>query len=299
MRLVVNGKSAGDPALRTAVAAVREKGIPLEVRATWEGGDAARFAAEAVQAKIDIVIAGGGDGTINEVVCGMMSVTETPETALGIIPYGTANDFATACGIPKDDPLAALNLAAQGQIRKIDVGKVNHRYFINVASGGFGARVTAETPIPMKKALGGAAYSLMGLVTAAKMTPYQGKLILPEGEQHGAMILMAIGNGRLAGGGYQVTPKAILNDGLLDAMVVTDVEVKDLGLLFSELSNIGSEENQYIVYRQMKKFRIEADQPVHVNLDGEPILETTFDFDVLPQQLPTVLSMEAPLSEQM
>jgi len=297
MHLVVNGKSAGDPALRTAVAAVREKGVPLEIRVTWEGGDAARYAAEAVDAGIDVVIAGGGDGTINEVLGGMMSVTESPKTALGIIPYGTANDFATGCGILKGDPLTALNLAAGGEIRNIDVGKVNDRYFINVASGGFGARVTAETPIPMKKALGGAAYSLMGLITAAKMTPYQGKLILPDREEHGSMILMAIGNGRLAGGGYQVTPRAILNDGLLDAMAVVDVEIRDLGLLFSELSNMGSEKNRYIVYRQMKKFRIEADRPVHVNLDGEPILETVFDFDVLPQQLPAVLPEEAPLND--
>jgi lipid kinase YegS len=296
MLLVINGKSSGDPALRAAVAALREKGVSLEVRVTWEGGDAARYAAEAVNAGLDVVIAGGGDGTINEVVNGMMAVTESPKTALGIIPYGTANDFATGCGIAKGDPLAALNLAAEGTIRNIDVGKVNDRYFVNVASGGFGARVTAETPIPLKNALGGAAYSLMGLVTAAKMTPYQGKLILPEGEERGAMILMAIGNGRLAGGGYQVTPRAILNDGLLDAMAVVDVELKDLGLLFTELSNLGSEENRYVVYRQMKKFRIEADQPVHVNLDGEPILETTFDFDVLPQKLPAVLPEAAPLA---
>ncbi len=103
MRLVVNGKSAGDPALRTAVAAIRESGVPLEIRTTWEGGDAARYAAEAVEAGVDVVIAGGGDGTINEVVCGMMSATETPKTALGIIPYGTANDFATGCGILKGD----------------------------------------------------------------------------------------------------------------------------------------------------------------------------------------------------
>jgi lipid kinase YegS len=248
---------------------------------------------------LDVVIAGGGDGTINEVVNGMMAVTESPKTALGIIPYGTANDFATGCGIASGDPLAAINLAVEGVIRNIDVGKANDRYFVNVASGGFGARVTAETPLSMKKALGGAAYSLMGLVTAVKMTPYQGKLVLPEGEEHGSMILMAIGNGRLAGGGYHVTPRAILNDGLLDAMAVINVDLEDLGLLFKELAKVGAEENRYVVYRQMKKFRIEADQPVHVNLDGEPMLENTFDFDVLPRQLPAVLPHAAPLADQL
>jgi len=62
----------------------------------------------------------------------------------------------------------------------------------------------------------------VGLVTAAKMEPYRGKLVTSEGEEHGAMILMAVGNGRLAGGGYEVAPKALLDDGLLDTMVIAD-----------------------------------------------------------------------------
>jgi lipid kinase YegS len=224
-----------------------------------------------------------------------MTTDEPCQTAVAVAPFGTANDFATGCGIPKGDPLAALRLAATGEPRSIDVGQCNDRYFINVASGGFGARVTAETPTQMKKALGGAAYSLMGLVTAAKMTPYRGKLIADEVEFPGSMILMAIGNGRLAGGGYPVTPKALLNDGLLDVMVITDVEIQEFGVLLAELMKLGAAENKYALYRQLKSFRIEADQPVHVNLDGEPILETEFDFRVLPRRLPFILPAGAPI----
>ena len=195
LRVIVNGKAAGNQALRTAVEAMRREDVRLEVRVTWEGGDAARYAADAVQDEVDVVVAAGGDGTINEVVSGIMNVTESPDVAVGVIPFGTANDFATGCGIPIGDPFAALSLAAGGELRPIDVGKVNDRYFINVASGGIGARVTADTPAGMKKVLGGGAYSLMGLVTAAKMEPYRGKLVTSEGEEHGAMILMAVGNG--------------------------------------------------------------------------------------------------------
>ncbi|MEX2112829.1 MAG: YegS/Rv2252/BmrU family lipid kinase, partial [Pirellulales bacterium] len=211
--LVVNGKAAGDAALRVGVHHLREQGHTLDVRVTWEKGDAARWAAEAARQGIDVVAAAGGDGTLSEVVHGIVSLEKPAETAVAVVPYGTANDFATGCGIAKGNPLAALLLAAHGAIQRIDVGKVNDHHFINVASGGFGAQVTAETPAPLKKALGGAAYSLMGLITAAKMTPYEGQLITPDGAERHSMLLMAVGNGRLAGGGYAVTPRAILNDG--------------------------------------------------------------------------------------
>ena len=296
LRLIVNGKAAGDVGLRAAVGRLRSGGTHVEVRVTWEGGDAARLAAEAGLAGVDVVVAAGGDGTINEVVTGLMGLDGSFDTAVAVVPFGTANDFATGCDIPKGDPWAALKLAAEGRATPIDVGKVNSRYFINVASGGFGAQVTAETPPQLKKAIGGAAYSLMGLVTAAKMTPYRGKLITPDGEQPGSMILMAVGNGRCAGGGYQVAPKALLDDGLLDVMVVVDVDVREFGLLLSELMNLGAAENRYAVYRQLRSFRIQAEQPLHMNLDGEPILDTSFDFDILPRRLPFILPESAPLS---
>ena len=86
LRLIVNGKAAGDQALRTAVGEIRQKGARLEVRVTWEGGDAARYAAEAVQDEVDVVVAAGGDGTVNEVVDGIMSATQSPKVAVAVVP---------------------------------------------------------------------------------------------------------------------------------------------------------------------------------------------------------------------
>jgi len=295
LRLVVNGKAAGDPELREAVKELREGGVSVQVRVTWEAGDAARLAIEAAEAGVDVVVAAGGDGTLSEVVSGLMTLPPDRKTAVAVVPYGTANDFATCCGIAKGDPSAALHWAAEGPVTHIDVGQVNDRYFINVASGGFGAQVTAETPPQMKKVLGGAAYSLMGLVTAWKLSPYKGKIIMPEGEAEGAMLLMAVGNGRLAGGGYPVTPKALLDDGLLDLMLISDFEPREFAPLLGELMKLGAEENQHTIYRQLKSFRIESEQPVHMNLDGEPMLGTTFDFQALPRRLPFILPTGAPL----
>jgi lipid kinase YegS len=295
LRLVVNGKAAGAAELATAVSAIRDRGVSLDVRVTGRAGDAARMAAEAGRDGVDVVVAVGGDGTLSEVAGGLLTVPETCRTAVAVVPSGTANDFAAGCGIPIGDPLAALELAALGDSTPIDVGKVNDRYFINVASGGFGARVTAETPPGLKEILGGAAYSLMGLVHATSLTPYRGKFINEDTEHHGAIIAMAVGNGRCAGGGFQVTPRALLNDGLLDLMMIVDFEVLEFGVLIGELFNLGAEENRCAVYRQLKSFRIEFDVPLPMNLDGEPIAESTFEFEVVPRRLPFILPDGAPI----
>ncbi len=295
LRLVVNGKAAGAAELATAVSAMRDRGVSVDVRVTGRAGDAARMAAEAGRDGVDVVVAVGGDGTVSEVAGGLLTVPETCETAVAAVPFGTANDFAAGCGIPIGDALAALELAALGDATPIDVGRVNDRFFINVASGGFGARVTAETPPGLKEIFGGAAYSLMGLVHAPSFLPYRGKFITPEAEHHGAIIAMAVGNGRCAGGGFQVTPRALLNDGLLDLMMIVDFEVLEFGVLISELFNLGAEENRCAVYRQLKSFRIEVDEPLPMNLDGEPIVESTFDFEVVPRRLPFILPKGAPI----
>ncbi len=284
LRLILNGKSAGDPVIREAVHAVRERGYRLEIRVTWEGGDAGRLAQEAVADSIDVVIAGGGDGTVNEVANGLLQSDGELTSAMAVLPLGTANDFASGCGIPTDNPEASLLLAAEGDIHKIDVGRMNDRIFVNVASGGFGAEVTANTPIEMKKVLGGGAYSLMGLVTALKMRPYRGKIIAPDQEEEGTLIVIAVGNGRQAGGGYQVAPQAMLDDGLLDVMAVHDVEISEFGTLFSEIMKPQSADNRYVYYGRMASFRIEMLDELQFNLDGEPVRGNSFQIPSSPHR---------------
>lgn len=296
MRLIINGKAAANEGLRDAVKQLREEGHVIEPRATWEGGDAARFAEEAVRDEVDLVVAAGGDGTINEVLNGLMHTSQAPPCAMGVVPFGTANDFATGCGVPIGDPLAALRLAASAEPVSIDVARCNQSYFLNVASGGFGAEVTARTPPELKRALGGAAYSLMGLVTAMKMSPYHAKLSTSDGQLHQAnLFVVAIGNGRQAGGGFQVAPHAILDDGLLDVMAIVDVEVGQLGAVFKELSDLEADANRFVKYTKLSEFRIESAEPLQMNLDGEPMRETVFDFTVLPRALRFRLPAESQL----
>jgi lipid kinase YegS len=296
LRIVLNGKSAALPEVREAVAACRKAGHDVEVRVTWEGGQAAEFAEEAARQGRDIVIAAGGDGTVSDVATGVLAAGAGVQTAIGIMPLGTANDFATACGIPRN-MTAALTFAVTAAPRLIDVGTVNDRPFINVASAGIGAQITAETPAGVKRVLGGAAYSLVGIFKAFTMTPHEGRLITPEGTYSGKMMLMAIGNSRLAGGGFRVAPRALLDDGLLDLVIVPDVTIPETGSIVSEMIRLETEEPQQVVYRQLPSFTIESNHEIPMNLDGEPIHANRFEVSVLPRRLNFLLPPEAPLSE--
>jgi len=294
IRISLNGKGAGNPQVRAAINRIREEGQPLEVRCTWEGGDAARFAQEALNDGVDLLIAGGGDGTVNEIVNGLLEVDQAPKMALGILPLGTANDLARGCGIPLD-PYEALKLATTGDPVPIDIPSANGVYFANVASGGFGAEVTVGTNPQLKKAMGGGAYALTGIVTAAKMEPYSGRVVSAEESAEGSFIVMAVGNARQAGGGFQVTPNAILNDGLMDVVAITDFQTKDIGLVIQEYQDFKNKNNQFVHYRQVPGFEIEVSGKLPINLDGEPHRWEHITFEILPKCLPVVLPEGCPL----
>jgi lipid kinase YegS len=268
----------------------------VQVRVTGEEGQAAEFAEEAACQKFYVVVAAGGDGTVNEVAAGVLKAGEGAAIAIGVIPLGTANDFATGAGVPRD-PGKALTLATTATPRPIDVGLINDRPFINVASAGIGAEITSQTPSGMKKVLGGAAYSLVGLLKAFTMTTHVGKIITPDGTYIGQMVLMAIGNGRLAGGGFRVAPRALLDDGLVDLVIVPDVTLPETGSLVSEMIRLETEEPERVVYRQLASFEIEANRDMQMNLDGEPMHDRNFKVTVLPRRLNFLLPADAPLTE--
>ena len=202
IRIILHGKAAGDARVRTAVHAVRQNGHPAEVRVTWEPGDAARLTAEAVAdagaGKVSCIVAGGGDGTINEVFASAYGEGLPPQCSLGVLPLGTANDFAHAAGIPIENPTAALQLAASGPPQWIDVGLLAGRPFINLVSGGFGSRVTMETDPELKRRLGGLAYLLTGISHFAELSANRGSFRAEGFSWQGRFVAVAIGNGRPA-----------------------------------------------------------------------------------------------------
>ena len=294
IRLVLNGKASDNFELRQAVSALRSEGHQIDVRVTWEAGDATRYALDVASDDQTIVLAGGGDGTVNEVLNGLLQADNLQAT-LGIIPFGTANDFATSAGIPIGNPLAALRLALSEPPIPIDAIRMNDRYFLNVASGGFGAEVTSSTSSNLKKIIGGAAYSLTALVMAMHARPYRGKLITPDKTIVGEMVMMAIGNGRQAGGGANMTPHAYVNDGLMDLMVVPFHEKDRFAHLIMELAELKEQGGEHFHYLRLNECRIESEGDLQFNLDGEPAMGRTFDFKVLPEAVKFVMPAGSPL----
>src|SRR5690554_1968114 len=145
-------------------------GIETSCHATTGENDATLAAADAIDRKFDIIISAGGDGTLNEVINGMAGKPERPP--LGIIPLGTTNDFARALGIPKDYEAACEIIIAQ-EVDLIDVGKVNDRYFINIAGGGSMTELTYEVPSKLKTMIGQLAYYMKGLEKLPRLRPIQ------------------------------------------------------------------------------------------------------------------------------
>lgn len=228
-RLILNGKSAGNDELRDAVRQWRERGVQLEVRVTWEEGDAERYVAEAIDHGVDVIVAAGGDGTLSAVAETLAHRDESADAlpSLALVPMGTANDFATSANIPAE-PEAALALIGQTTAHAIDLLRVDADgtpwWCANLASGGFGTQVTVETDAGLKKMLGGLAYVITGIAKLGRIEPITARLQGPDFAWEGGFIALGIGNGRQAGGGQQLCPQALIDDGLLDVTVVPELE---------------------------------------------------------------------------
>lgn len=303
--LIINGKSAGNPALREAVEEQREAGMPITVRSTWEGGDAALFAEQACDMGITHVIACGGDGTVNEVVNGLMRVAHDKRPALGVVPLGSANDFATSTGLPLE-PSPALAQARTLSAYPVDVVRVTAeannktvvQYYVNMTTGGFGAEITSSTPKTLKRLLGGGAYSLMGALKAWRHRSYRGTLHWGDKEQDVSLLLLALGNGRQSGGGQVLAPRAKLDDGRLDVLLVKDFSsVTELPTLISELQSFPSD-GQYVRYFTATELTVttQKDDPAWpLTLDGEMCQYDRFCVEVVPLALHVLLPEGCPL----
>lgn len=288
IRLLLNGKKASLPAIRSAVYELRKQGFHIEVRVTWESGDINRFVEDAVRDGIPRIVACGGDGTVNETASALAQIDEGVRPEMAILPLGTANDFATSCNIPSSIT-EALALALEGYAYPVDMGKANDHYFINVATGGFGTKVTVETPPQLKRFLGGGAYTLTGIAKALQFSPIAGVVRTAELEDSFEMIAGAVCNGRQAGGGQMLAPNAFIDDGLLDVVIIPTFPLYDLDVVINELLNMTTD-GQYIRRLQTQWIEtVSLGNTEQVNLDGEPYSSESVRFEIIPHAINVVL----------
>lgn len=278
--MVVHGSRADRADFRHLCTWVRNRGHHLTVHFTFERGDAEHLARNAAVAGADVVCAAGGDGTLNEVVNGL----DGYDTPLGVIPLGTANDFAQQAGIP-EDVNHAMDVILRRKPVRIDTASLNGRRFLNVSTGGIGAEATAETPSHFKETMGGIAYAITGLRKLADYTPSRGVFRSGGFVLEREFLLFAIGSARSSGGGTMVTPHASMTDGLLDLCIVENMSRREFARTVLRLRKGEHVGGAGVHYVRVPDLTIEGTKPISVNVDGEVSGATKLDYRARPRDL--------------
>ena len=267
---------------------VRRSGHTVDVDLTTKTVGAAQLARQAAEDGVDVVIAGGGDGTVNEVVNGLFEATSEPAVTMAVLPLGSANDFARSCGIPRRNLCKALLLAASTEPTEIDVGRVNQRYFLNSVIAGFGAEATFRTPETMKRWLGSLAYRVTGMVSAMRPTVYPLQVRTSDGVEEAPVSFFAVMNGRWAGG-TQISSRADLSDGRLDLLSVPACSLGNFPALLADFHAMPHRNPKFVRYEQREWFEIEAPGTLPVTSDGERFRGAELRFSILKRRLPFAL----------
>jgi len=281
IRLIVNPR-AGDKtytrAIEGVVSAAADLGWHLRVVETEAPGDATRLAREAVAAGDPIVLAGGGDGTLNEIV---QAVAGT-ETAVGAVPLGTVNVWVRELGLSLD-PAEATRPLFRGQVRRIDLGRVNDRYFLLMAGLGFDAvAVHAVEGTQTKRRFGPLAFLARGALEALTTRGQRLRLRADGRTFETNAALVTVGNTRLWAGAVRITHRASAADGLLDICVFPGRSLlTKLRHLF--LVVIGRhDDDPEVTYLQVRELLVAARPSIPIQVDGEPFGTTPARIEVVP-----------------
>jgi diacylglycerol kinase (ATP) len=260
----------------------------------WEtkrGAQASELAAAAVQEGAGLVVAAGGDGTINEVVNGLAS--DFSRARLGILPLGTGNDLARTLALPAE-PLEALRLLKTGPVRALDVMRVKTTsgtaYGINVAAGGFTGQVNELMTDELKASWGPLAYLRGAVSVLPNLTDYETFISWEDGtEERIAAFNIIVANGRTAAGGFMVAPTANPEDGLLDVVIVQSGSLLDLAGVAARLVVGNYVDSDLVLHRQVRRVRVAARPGMWFNVDGELLTKDPVSFSILPRALQVVV----------
>ena len=248
------------------------------------------LAAQAARSGAERLVVVGGDGTVNEVVNG---IVETVGVELAVIPRGTGWDFVRTLGIPRDLD-GAIDVALAGDVREIDVGRVSYRtwagaeahaYFANVASAGISGAI-AKRANESSKALGGkVSYYWSTLAVFLGWQTGVMRVSVDEETREGRMIDVMVANGRYVGGGMMMCPEAEPDDELFDVLLIGDVTKRDLLFVLPK-----TYKGKHLPHPRLEPLRgrvvtVDADEPLPIELDGEQPGTTPLRIEVVPKAL--------------
>jgi diacylglycerol kinase (ATP) len=249
------------------------------VCATTCTGEAELMARRGAEEGFEKIVAAGGDGTVNEVVNGLAGTGVT----LGLLPIGTMNVFATELGLPVHDLEFCWSIVKGNSARSVDLPKANQKFFVQLAGVGLDAQVVKETSSQLKRSFGPLSYLISAAQIAARQPP---KLFIQSEDaaiDEGSFVL--VGNGRLYGGPFPFFKHAVIDDGLLDVIVFKRLGYLEIikylqDVLFS--SDIRVPEIEYF---QTRLVRVESNQTVPVEVDGELVGNCPVEFSLHERSL--------------
>lgn len=287
MKFIVNPVSGNGRTRRILpklIGVAQKLGIRFDLQLTKAPEHATELANEK-SGDFDVIVAVGGDGTVNEVAAG----TWKSERVMGIIPTGTGNDFVRAVGKLKSLH-DYLHRVVAGKIKSIDVGTVcldkKEMVFVNGIGIGFDAEVARES-LNFSRLKGLSRYLVAVVKTLSKYKAAQMRIQIDDEVIAQKSYLVAVGNGISAGGGFLLTPNAILDDGALDVCVVSDVSIPRVLMLLPSVIRGGHVNQPEVTMRRARRLSIKSESPVAVHRDGEipPSKFTEVDISVTPRSL--------------
>jgi diacylglycerol kinase (ATP) len=252
-----------------------------------EPGEATKLAQVALKENYELIVAAGGDGTVNEVANGLAD--DFGKAVFGIIPMGTGNDLVRTLNIPTDLD-QAVELLASGNTNTLDVIKVTSggeiRYALNVCAGGFSGLLNEKLTDDIKKSWGPLAYLRSGIETIPNLTSYQTIITLDDKiEIEAETFNVVVANCRYVASGIPIAPEADFNDGLLDLIIFPATSLPQIALLVPQILLGNHLNSAQIVYRRGKKIVIQSEPGMWFNTDGELFSDESISFEVLPQAL--------------
>ena len=263
-------------------------GLQGETRFSERPGHLTELAREAA-ADADLLVAVGGDGTVNEVVNGIAGL----DVELALIPRGTGGDFVRTFGIPRKLD-RAVEVALRGRTRAIDLGRGRYRswagedeesYFANIASAGMSGAIAKRTN-ETSKALGGkVSYAWATVAVFSRWRSDEVRVRVDGTEQAGRMHDVIVANGRYLGGGMKMVPEAEPDDGLLDVLLIGDLTKRDLLLTMPKTYRGKHLPHPKATLLRGTTVEIDAPEPLPVELDGEQPGTTPVRFEIVPRAL--------------
>jgi diacylglycerol kinase (ATP) len=243
----------------------KNRGLPVQMELTERPDHARELARRAVNQGFTRIVVAGGDGTLNEVINGLLPLDGSVQ--LGVIPIGTCNDFIKSVDIPPDIP-GAVDVIAGGNVKSVDVVRLGDRYFVNAAGIGFDVHVVKT----IKKSSRRHTYLRYLLIVIKSLLRYKGQdiVIQSQGYHHRVRVLMfVVANGHHYGGGFHIAPGADATDGHLDVIVIPALSaLKRIPIFLNVLLGRHKTMNDLDVF-QCRELTLRAEQNMTFQLEGE------------------------------